>query len=235
MQHETNPADFLSGARVPETPRTILLFDVDGTVIDSFPGIRAGFLHALDTVGVAYPDEEFIARIPGPTMEVTLAKLIDDPAVVRTAFAAYMDHAHAGGVLDATVFDDLAELLGRLKAQGYYLATATSKGETNARRALNHLGVLQHFDFLAAAQEDGPRRPKHTVIDYALHALGLAERKSDILMIGDRHHDIDGARHHGLPVCAVAWGYGTPEEWARADYTAHTVHELEEIIHDWSA
>lgn len=234
MRHEPDSADFLSGAELPDAPRKILFFDVDGTVIDSFPGIRASFLHALDSVGIPHPDEEFTARIPGPPMEVSLGRLIDDPARLREAFTAYLDHAHAGGVLDAAVYDGIADLLPRLKKQGFYLSTATSKGETNARRALTHLGVLEHFDFLAAAEEDGPRRPKEAVIDYALHCLKLHARADDILMIGDRHHDIDGARHHGLKVCAAAWGYGTAEEWAEADYTARTVQELEEIIHDWS-
>lgn len=235
MQHEINPADFLTGATLPTQPRKILFFDVDGTVIDSFPGIRAGFLHALDAVGEPHPDEEFIARIPGPPMEVTLAALIDDPARQRAAFDAYLAHAQAGGVLNATLFDGLAPLLKRLKEQGFYLSTATSKGEENARRALTHVGVWGYFDFFAAAQEDGPRRPKAAVIDYALTALDLRERTDDILMIGDRHHDIDGAHHHGLTVAAAAWGYGTAQEWAQADFTAHTANELEEIIHDWSA
>ncbi|HZK32473.1 MAG TPA: HAD hydrolase-like protein, partial [Corynebacterium sp.] len=210
-----------------------IFLDVDGTVIDSFPGIRAGFLHALDTVGVEHPAEVFTARIPGPPMEHTLGQLM--PAqLVPVAFDAYMEFTRNGGWSQAEPFPGLVDLVRRLSAAGFYLATATSKGEGFARRILDRIGVLGHIDFLGAAEEYGDRRSKTAVISHVLDSVGLSGRTSDILMVGDRSHDIEGAAHFGIDTVAVTWGYGEDTEWAQAAYTATTVTELEAIINDWS-
>ena len=180
---------------------SILLLDVDGTLIDSFPGIRAGFLHTLDMLGHEHPPEEFIARIPG-------------------------------GWADATAFPGMLDLVRRWKGQGHTVATATSKGESFAEKILAREGFLDHIDFLGAAQEDGPRRSKSAVIAHVLASTGWETATSDILMVGDRSHDIEGAAEHGIDTVAVTWGYGTPEEWATARATAHSPEELEGIVHD---
>ncbi|AGF72999.1 HAD-IA family hydrolase [Corynebacterium halotolerans] len=214
---------------------SIIFLDVDGTLIDSFPGIRAGFLHALDSIGWPHPDEETIARIPGPPMEVTLRSLGMSEEQADDAFAAYLDHTHRGGWADATAFPGMLDLLRTWKEQGHTLCTATSKGEAFARRILEREGMIDHLDFLGAAQENGPRRAKKDVIDHVLEQTGLSGRSSDILMVGDRSHDIEGAAHFGIDTVAVTWGYGTPEEWAAARFTAHDPEELEGIVHDWHA
>ncbi len=211
---------------------SILLLDVDGTLIDSFPGIRAGFLHALDTLGWPRPDEETIARIPGPPMEVSLKALGMSDDQVRRGLAVYLDYTDRGGWADATAYPGIAALLARWKEQGHTLHTATSKGESFARRILDREGMLGHIDFLGAAQEGGPRRTKREVIAHVLEATGLGGRGSDILMVGDRSHDIEGAAHFGIDTVAVTWGYGTAEEWAQARHIARTPEELEGIVND---
>lgn len=210
------------------TSELTLLLDVDGTLIDSFPGIRDGFLHALDTVGWEHPDEEFIARIPGPPMEETLASLGMDDTTRDRAFAAYMDFTRAGGWERASAFPGMAELLADWDARGIGLVTATSKGEGFARAILEREGMLEHISFLGAAQEDGPRRRKADVIAHVLARVSI--RSGTGLMVGDRAHDIDGAAAFGIPTAAVAWGYGTESEWARADYLARSPEELDHIV-----
>ena len=203
-----------------------LLLDVDGTLIDSFPGIRDGFLHALDTVGWERPDEEFISRIPGPPMEETLGSLGMDAATRKKALAAYMEFTHAGGWQHATPFPGMRELLAAWKDEGFQLVTATSKGEGFARAILEREGMLEFIDFLGAAQEDGPRRRKADVIAHVLDNVDVGRG----LMIGDRLHDIEGAAQFGLPTIAVTWGYGTQPEWDRAWATAHTPAELASTV-----
>lgn len=207
--------------------RTTLLLDVDGTLIDSFPGIRDGFLHALDVVGWDRPDDEFIARIPGPPMEETLGSLGMDEGRRRQAFAAYMDFTSAGGWKRAQAFPGIPELLARWKDEGFQLVTATSKGEGFARAILEREKLLSYIDFLGAAQEDGPRRRKADVIAHVLDNVDIPHGRG--LMVGDRLHDIDGAKAFNLPTAAVAWGYGMEEEWALADYLARTPEELADI------
>lgn len=227
-------SDFLSGAELP-AGRRIVFLDVDGTLIDSFPGIRAGFLHALDVVGRPHPSEEVISQIAGPPMEQTFASLGLSDADVEQAFDAYMEFTRREGLDQSVAYPQMGELLARLKEQGFYLSTATSKGEEFARIILGKLGLLEHLDFLGAAQERGARRGKAAVIRYVLDSLELHERTADILMVGDRTHDIEGARTFGIETVAVTWGYGRAEEWAEAAHTVTNTVELENVIHDWAS
>lgn len=203
-----------------------LLLDVDGTLIDSFPGIRDGFLHALDTLSWEHPSEEFIARIPGPPMEETLASLGMDEATCKKGLAAYLDFTHNGGWKNAQAFPGMRDLLESWKSEGFQVVTATSKGEGFARAILEREGLLEYIDFLGAAQEDGPRRRKADVIAYVLDNVDVGRG----LMIGDRLHDIEGAAHFGLPTVAVTWGYGAQAEWDQAWATAHTPADLAAIV-----
>lgn len=229
----TNP-NFLTQAPLP-AGRSIVFLDVDGTLIDSFPGIRDGFFLALDALDMPYPDDDFVAHIPGPPMEETLARAGVPEDRLREAFTIYMDYARDTGWLQADPMPGMAELLPKLKEQGFYLATATSKGTAAARQILDHFGMLQHLDFLGTAQEDGPRRGKAKVIEYVLDSLDLHDRTEDIIMVGDRNHDIDGAGVFGIDTIAVTWGYGDPDEWARAKHTVSTADQLQEVILGWHA
>lgn len=211
-----------------------LLLDVDGTLIDSFPGIRACFLHALEQVGWPAPDKEDIARIPGPPMEQTLRGLGMPEEMVKEAFAVYMAEYGRVGWQNSRPFPQLQELLTGWRELDIRISTATSKGEGFARRTLAEYGMLEHFDFLGAAQEDGPRRTKAAVIAHVLDSLELRGQEAEMLMVGDRSHDIEGAAEFGIDTVAVAWGYGTPEEWAAAEFTASDPAELDRIVREWA-
>lgn len=209
--------------------RTTLLLDVDGTLIDSYPGIREGFLRGLDAVGWQRPDEEFIRRIPGPPMVETMASLGMGPEVIERAMEAYSAYMSGGGWRQFRVFHGIPGLLAVWREAGYELATATSKSERFTRLALERAGLLEAIDFLGAAQDNGPRRRKVDVIAHVLESV----RPEKPLMIGDRHHDFAGAAHFGIPSVAVAWGYADPEEYNHATYLAHTPQELEDIVRDF--
>lgn len=214
-----------------KAPTPTLLLDVDGTLIDSFPGIRDGFLHALDAVGWDHPDDDYIAKIPGPPMEQSLAGVGMDEQTTRRALDAYLEFTRDGGWANATAFDGMPELVTKWKREGFRLVTATSKGEGFARAILEREGYLEHIDFLGAAQEDGPRREKADVIAYVLDNVDIASGSA--LMIGDRLHDLEGAAQFGLPTVLVTWGYGDQDEWDRADRVATTLDELDAIVHDF--
>lgn len=210
-----------------------LLFDLDGTLVDSFPGIRASFLHTLKEMAWPVPTEERIKRVPGPPMEWTLQDLGMSPDQARQGLAIYLEHYGRIGWDMSSEFPGMRDVLISLKEQGFRLCTATSKGEFFAERVLRKFEMFDLFEFMGAAQEAGPRRSKAAVIKYVIDSMELHDMDS-ILMIGDREHDIAGSAEFGIDCVAVTWGYGTPEEWARARYTAHSAKELEEIIHEWS-
>lgn len=206
-----------------------LLFDVDGTLIDSFPGIRHGFLLGLKDVGWDVPDEDFIRRIPGPPMPETMRSLGMDPETVENAMRAYSEYMSTEGWQRFEVYPGMDDLVERLAGEGYRVCTATSKSERFARAALERAGLLEHIDFLGAASNDGVRATKVDVIRHVLETTA-AERP---LMVGDRLHDFEGAAHFGIPSVAMTWGYGAAEEWELADYVARDAAELERIIREF--
>ena len=218
-------------------PKKTLLFDLDGTLIDSFPGIRESFLHTLNTLGWEIPPEERINRVPGPPMEETLRSLGMSPELGQQGLQIYLERYGETGWENSTEFPGMRNLLLRLKDEGYRICTATSKGEYFAEKTLRKYEMYDLLDFMGAAQEDGPRRDKASVIRHVIDNVNLTENDPNldhVLMIGDRSHDIEGAAAFGVDCVAVTWGYGTPEEWSHAKYTVTTAEELERIIHDWT-
>lgn len=210
-----------------------LLIDVDGTLIDSFPGIRDSFLRALDDMGVERPSEEFVSTIAGPPMEDTMMRLGLDRADAQRGLSLYLDHYGDTGWVNSAPFEGMVDFLAWAKEAGLQLATATSKGEGFARATLERYHMLEYFDFLAAAQEDGPRRTKEKVIRYALDNLPHPSDPSQMLLIGDRIHDIEGAQAFTIPAVLVQWGYGTPQEQALAHDVVASPQALKEYVHDW--
>lgn len=144
-----------------------------------------------------------------------------------------MQHHASQGRANSRPYPQLRELLADWRERGYQLCTATSKGEGFARRSLSEYGMLEFFDFLGAAQEAGPRRTKAQVIAHVLDTMDLHDQRSEILMIGDRKHDIEGAAEFGIETAAVAWGYGTAAEHATAKYFARDTTELDQIVRTW--
>ena len=210
----------------------LVIFDLDGTLTDSAPGVVAGFRHALAAVGAEVPDGDLTALAVGPPMHHSLAALgLGD----RTdeAIAAYRaDYTSRGWAMNA-LFDGIADLLADLRAAGVRLAVATSKVEPTAQRILDHFGVSEHFDVIAGASADGLRATKSAVLAHAL--AQLQPLPDTVLMVGDRCHDVEGAAEHGIPTVVVGWGYGGGDD---IDYesaeppVAHvaTVSDLREVL-----
>jgi len=192
-----------------DTRPDLVLFDLDGTLTDSAPGIVASFRHAMTEVGadgvVADDDAALATRIVGPPMHETMTELGLGGAD-GAAMAAYRAHYTSHGWSMNAPFDGVAELLVDLRDAGVRLAVATSKAEPAARRILAHFGLDGHFEVIAGASVDGVRSAKTDVVAHALAQLGpLPER---VLMVGDRSHDVAGAADHGIDTVVVEWGYG---------------------------
>ncbi|TLH71650.1 hypothetical protein C1S79_07960 [Mycolicibacterium phocaicum] len=205
------------------TPQ-LVLFDLDGTLTDSAEGIVASFRHALDAVGADVPDGDLAERIVGPPMHVTLGSLgLGEKAA--DAIAAYRADYTSRGWSMNRMFDGIEDL----RAAGVRLAVATSKAEPTARRIVEHFGIDEHFEVIAGASVDGTRSAKADVVAHALAQLTPVPEQ--VLMIGDRSHDVHGAAHHGIDTVVVDWGYGA------ADFTddstvrrVATVDELREVL-----
>lgn len=213
-----------------------MLFDLDGTVTDSVEGIVTSFHHALATVDIAPPAGDIATTIVGPPLVDTFAALGLDDETTDRALAAYKERYGRIGWRENAVFAGMGELLSDLAASGRPMAIATSKNEVIARRILEHFGLADKFAFIAGASDDGTRRAKSDVVAHALRSLGVDPVEHadggtpNVVMIGDRIHDIEGAAKYGIPAVAVGWGYATQSEVHDAAWTVESVDTLREVL-----
>jgi phosphoglycolate phosphatase len=182
----------------------LVLFDLDGTLVDSTPGIWASVRFAAAELGLPEPTPRQLRGMVGPPLEDGFAVVLGVPADdVPGAVAAYRAHYSAGALLDVSVYDGVPELLAGLREDGATLAVATSKPEPFALRVLAHTGLDHAFASVHGATFDGVVRHKHQVVGAALVAHPTGRRP---VLVGDRAHDVLGAAAHGLPCIGAGWG-----------------------------
>jgi phosphoglycolate phosphatase len=182
----------------------LVLFDLDGTLVDSAPGIHASVRHAAAALGLPEPTEQQLRAMVGPPLQDGFVLVLGvPPADVPVAVAAYRAHYAAGALLDVAVHDGVPELLASLRGAGAVLAVATSKPEGFAVRVLEHTGLLPAFAGVHGASMDGAVRHKDQVVAAALAAHPGGR---DPVLVGDRSHDVLGAAAHGLPCIGAGWG-----------------------------
>jgi len=192
----------------------LVLFDLDGTLVDSTPGIWASVRAAAAALGLPPPTPEQLRQMVGPPLQEGFALVLGVPADdVPRAVAAYRAHYSAGALLDVTVYDGIPSLLARLADDGATLAVTTSKPEPFAVRVLEHAGLRPFFASVHGATMDGAVRHKDQVVGLALAAHPDGERP---VLVGDRAHDVLGAAAHGLPCIGAGWGPAPPGELADA-------------------
>lgn len=198
----------------PSRPTHVLL-DLDGTISDSSPGIGRSLRHAFETCGYEPPTDEQIRHVIGPPFEIGLPALgirIDD---IERVVRAYRDRYEDVGLFENTVYPGVAEMLDDLAAAGHTVSIATAKPEPTARRIIEHFGFTDHFAVLAGASVDvgTGRRTKADVINSALIRLRLGPADlPQVVMVGDRDHDVEGAHLNGIDCIGVTWGFGSVEE-----------------------
>ncbi len=185
-----------------------MLFDLDGTLSHSEPGICGTLKLAIAQVGLPVPSDEALRTAIGPPFTIGLpdigipADLVDD---VTIAYRAIYEHT---GLFDTSVYDGIIDLLDELAERGCTLCVATSKPETSALRVIEHFGLTDRFKVIGAASDDYLLHTKADVIASVLDRLGLVGG-DEIVMVGDRRFDVEGAAAHGIDTIGVLWGYGS--------------------------
>jgi phosphoglycolate phosphatase len=218
---------------VPETaPFTVVLVDLDGTIMDSAPGITATLTRTLERMGLPVPPPTRLVEFVGPPILDGLRDLAGlDPEQSQAALKLYRTEYGETGAFDARPYPGIREALDAIRATGLTLAVATSKPEEQAKRILGHFGLDDLFVVIAGASDDETRSEKADVITWALGLLaGLGVDTSRPVMIGDRVHDVEGAAQHGIPTVFAEWGYGDPAEAAGAIAVASSPAELPRIV-----
>jgi phosphoglycolate phosphatase len=208
---------------------THVLFDLDGTLTDSAPGILASLRHAFGQSGVETPAEAVLLRAIGPPFELGLPDIGVPPEHVLAVIDHYRDRYEHVGLFENQLYDGVVDMLDALA--GVVLALATAKPEPTARRIVEHFGLTARFAVIAGATYEPGRRTKTEVIAHALAELGVAGGP-DVVMVGDRDHDMLAARHHGLGSIGVVWGYGSVDELtlAGADALANSPAEVVSLV-----
>ncbi|NNC12650.1 HAD hydrolase-like protein [Planctomonas sp. JC2975] len=217
----------------PQTTRTwsAVLFDLDGTLTDSAPGITESLAAALEEVGHPVSDPDSLTVHVGPPLHETLASFGLTDGEVEAAVAAYRSRADFTDLHGNAVFPGMLGLLHSLREAGIPIALATSKPTKRATRILEHFGLLPYFDVVGGSPESGHNTTKADVIRWVSEQL--AERGVDtshLVMIGDRGHDVLGAEANDVPSIVVEWGYGSPVEAVGAMAVVHSVDQLRNLL-----
>lgn len=206
-----------------------ILFDLDGTLTNPALGITNSLAYALEKFNIEVTDKKELYRFIGPPLQDSFENFYHfskEDSLKAVDF--YRDYFRHKGLYENEVYQGIPDLLERLKAQGKKLLVATSKPEEFARQILKHFELFDYFDLVAGASMDGSKRLKGDVIAYALTSAQVSDLSATI-MIGDREHDIIGAKKNGLDAIGVLYGFGNREELkkAGATYIATNVEELQ--------
>lgn len=210
---------------------THVLFDLDGTIADSRVGIVRSLQFGFAECGLPVPSADEVEAIIGPPFSVALVRFGLDAETIDRVIAAYRARYRPVGIFEAELYPGMKDLLYRLADAGLTLALATSKPEPFAARIVEHFDVRRALRVVAGATFDETRMHKDDVIGHALAQLPDATTDNTV-MVGDRHHDIDGARAHGLRAIGVTWGFGDRTElndagvWRLVD----TADEIERVV-----
>mgnify|MGYP003308651028 CR=1 FL=1 len=209
----------------------IILFDLDGTLTDPGLGITNSVAYALKRYGIEAENRESLYSFIGPPLKDSFMKYYGfSEEKAMEAIEVYREYFREKGLYENEVYDGIRELLEKIKQSGRKIVLATSKPEEFSIRILEHFDLIKYFHVVAGASMDEKRNKKGDVIRYAMEKGGFTSEKA--IMIGDREHDIFGAKENGLPSIGVLYGYGSEDELkaAGADYIAEGVNDIFGIL-----
>ena len=213
-------------------PYSYILFDLDGTLTDPGIGITNAVMYALRKYDINVDDRRTLYKFIGPPLWESFERFYGfSKAEADRAVGYYREYYNDTGLFENEVYHGIESLLNSLKAQGKTLLVATSKPEITARQILTHFNLTPYFTFIAGSELDGRRVHKDDVIRYALDSCQITDTETAV-MVGDREHDILGAKKVGIASVGVLFGYGSRAELgeAGADHLAETVADLHNIL-----
>ncbi|NLB89135.1 MAG: HAD-IA family hydrolase, partial [Syntrophomonadaceae bacterium] len=183
-------------------------------------------------MGIIEENREKLIKFIGPPLVESFQKYYNfEMDEVLEAIKAYREYFADKGIFDNQIFPGIPELLASLKDKGHRLGVATSKPTIYSEMILEHFNIDEYFDIVVGSNLDGTRVAKNEIIAVALQGLGI-DNPDKVVMIGDRKHDIIGAKAHNIDSIGVLFGYGTKEELeeAGATYTVDSVVSLAELL-----
>lgn len=217
---------------IPFDQRSYILFDLDGTVIDSQEGIFNSLHYAFSKLGMDTPGEDILSQFIGPSIGATFIRLFGfSKEQADEGVRIYREYYRAKGLLECSAYPGIAELLDALHAQGKHTALATKKPGMFAIEILKALDLYHRFDTIQGASPEDSSEHKGYVVETALRELGV-EDKSKAVLIGDTWYDCVGAAQAGIDCIGVLYGFGDPkkmEEHGAAAFAA-TMEDLAHLL-----
>jgi phosphoglycolate phosphatase len=187
-----------------------LFFDLDGTLTDPKPGITGSIQYALEKLGREVPSQDELAWCIGPPLRASFVMLLGGEEYADRAVALYRERFGDVGLFENSVYPEIEGVLAKLSQSGFRMFVATSKPHVFAKRIVDHFGLDRHFQHVFGSELDGTRVHKADLLTYALEQTGTDPAQA--LMIGDRSHDVLGAKANRMDAIGVTYGYGSPEE-----------------------
>jgi len=209
-----------------------IFFDLDGTLSDSAPGIVNSVTYALNRMGIDVADKEPLKKFVGPPLVESFSMYYNfTPDQIERAVMLFREYFEAQGISENCMYAGADILLEKLKYVGKIPVIATSKPEPFAKIILSRYGIDHYFHYIAGSTTDETRTKKDEVIAYALEACKIDD-SSRVVMVGDRSHDVIGAKKNGIDCIGVLYGYGERKELedAGAICTVKDFDELARII-----
>ncbi|MGH1287604.1 HAD family hydrolase [Bacillus toyonensis] len=209
---------------------TTFLFDLDGTVTDPKKGIVNSVLYALEKVGIEELHVNELDSFIGPPIQQSFVERYNmNEGEVERAVFYFREYLKQRGLLENSVYEGIPNLLKQLKDTGNRLFIATSKPTIFARQVIEHFQLTNYFEDIIGSNLNGTRIKKEEIIAHILQQNeGLY--KEEVVMIGDRKHDIIGANHNGIASIGVLYGYGSENELIEVSAT-HIAKDIEELHH----
>lgn len=205
-----------------------VLFDLDGTVAESAPGVTRSFSYALSKYGIN-EDPSDLSKVIGPPLDRSFMDFYGfSKERADEAIEHYREYYRERGIFECNIYDGIEDMLKTLSGCGTGILLATSKPTVFATRILDHFGLSRYFSHAVGSELDGRRTNKAEVIECALE---LADTPKDrVLMVGDRSFDVIGAHTVGIMAAGALWGYGSADELSVADFTAETPADICGIV-----
>lgn len=209
-----------------------LLFDLDGTLTNPGEGITRCVEYALQHFGIVVNDLRDLYPFIGPPLNDSFKEFYHfTEEQAKEASLKYHERFADTGIYENQTYEGIVDFLERAKQQGYQMMLATSKPDVFASKILDHFHLTDYFSFVGGSGLDGSRHSKADVIAYVLSENQITDL-SKVVMIGDRKHDILGAKQMGVDSIGVLYGYGDQKELeeAGANYIVGSINELEKLL-----
>jgi len=212
-----------------------ILFDLDGTISDPKEGITKSVQYALQSFGIYEPDLNRLTPFIGPPLRDSFMQFYGfSPQQAQAAVDKYRERFSAVGKFENELYPGITALLRDLKAAGAHLAIASSKPQVFVEEILVYFGIRQYFEVVVGSELNGTREKKEEVLAEVMRQLsGMgAHNTNDVVMVGDRRFDVEGARTAGAHAVAVSYGYAPAGELeaAKPDFLVHDVQQLGRVL-----